>query len=267
MNSRIYCLISSIASVILGIILLICVCLAWYPSNRLARADGMSGSTYSDECELNIDIYYLESYENNVYKKAANPIDFSNVSTSSPIQGDQGVGATIMNQFGEGITGILIVANVTLFEQANGLFQLSAFTATDKILMLESMDESKDITAQLNQYQNNMLSNVVHFEKATVDFGTNEVVVDNTSVTSFIENKQKKKTVQLEASIQKSEVEANAMVTKQFCYLMDYDESQVNYLYEQMLTIFGKNANLDTPMLFQSDISFSLKKGSGINEA
>lgn len=267
MKSRIYQLISSIVSVLLGGVLLTCICLAWYTNNRNVNTGGINGGTNSDECELNIDIYYLESYENNVYKKAANPIDLSGVTTSNPIQGEQEVGTTIMNKFGEGITGLLVVANITLFENANGVYQLSAITPTESILMLESIDETKDITTQLNQYQNNMLSNAVHFKKATVDFNTNDVIVDNTGISSFIENKQKKNVVPLENSIQKSEADANSMVTQQFCYVMDYDDSQVNYLYEQMLTIFGKNVNLNTPMLFQSDISFRLNKGSDISEA
>lgn len=264
MNSKIYKLISSIASVLLCGVLLVCVCLAWYTNNQDVDTAGIQGVTSSDECNLTVDVYYLESFENNVYKKAVNPIDFNNVTASSPIEGEQELGTTIMNKFGEGITGILIVANVTLYEHASGSFQLSVSTPTNNILMLETVDETKSIPEQLNQYQNNMLSNVIHFEEATTDFTTHEVVVNHETMTSFIENKQKKRLVNLKSDIKKSEADADSIVTQQFCFVIDYDETYVNYLYEQMLTLFGKNANLDTPMLFQSDISFRLSKGSDV---
>lgn len=262
MNQKLFNLISSIASVLLCGILLVCVCLAWYTNNKEVQTGGLNGGTSSDECALTVEIYYLEKYENNIYTKSETPIDMSNASISSPIEGENPLGNTVMNKFGDGITGILIVADVTLFDHASGNFQLFATTPTKDILMLNQVDETKDITKQLNVYQNNRLSNVVHFKKATVDFTTNAVTLDNTSQISFIENKQKNCLLALENTITKSEEDAGKTAHQQFCFVMDYNDDYVNYLYEQMLTIFGKNANLDTPMLFQSDISFRLSKGS-----
>lgn len=264
MNQKIFNLISSIASVLLCGILLVCVCLAWYASNKEVQSNGLNGGTSSDECALSIEIYYLEKYENGVYTKSENPIDMTNISVSSPIEGENPLGNTIMKKFGDGITGLLVVADVTLFEHASGNFQLYATTPTKQILMLDQIDETKDIAAQLNTYQNNMLSNVIHLQKATVDFDTHAVAVDSTTQASFIENKQKNNLVALENRITKSELEAEQVSYQKFCFVMDYDDDYVNYLYEQMLTLFGKNANLDTPMLFQSDISFRLSKGSEI---
>ena len=262
MNQKIYNLISSITSVCLAVILFICVCLAWYSSNKETTTKGIYGSTDTDECALNVELYYLTGYSNNAYTKSSDPIDYSKVSASKPIKGEEELGDTIMNKFGEGVTGVLVVATVTLYDNADGNYQLSVSTKTKDILMVEEVDSSKNIADQLNQYQNNMLSNVIYLQKATVDFDTNKVEVASNDKLSFIENEQKNTKVKLESSIQKSLADAGKTTELKFCYIMDYDDNNVNYLYEQMLTIFGKDANLNTPMLFQSDISFIVSKGS-----
>ncbi len=45
MKNKIYNIIASLASLVLGVILLVCVCLAWYVMNDYAKAEGVTGIT------------------------------------------------------------------------------------------------------------------------------------------------------------------------------------------------------------------------------
>ncbi len=257
-----YKLISSIVSLTLCTILFICICFAWYTQNTQVEVDGITGNTTEDSCDIQINLYQLNQQNaDGTYVKSD-----TKVSDREPSATIESIDKTIMRHYGaldnsetsaidESITGILIEIIITIKENSEDTYALNACTPTDRLLMVDTTSVGQE-TADLAKYQQNKLSNVIELKEATV---TNNTVslVNNPSASFVAENRLKNTSIPLKENIQQS---------TSFYYVMDYADVQVNYLYEQMITIFGAYANLSTPILFQEDISFELYKGGAQNE-
>ncbi len=225
MKNKIYNLIASLASLVLGVILLVCICLAWYVTNDFAKVEGVTGITSKgDFYDISLTRYVateVEGQENTYTKGAA----LHTVDQTTILPYDE------LSSYTKVIYEISFSTN------------LQQFT-----LNLKNTSRRTNSFTKENSKYYNYLSNVAIFTKLKID--NSNFTIDASDTTKYFCDYSSFS----DDLIHQVSIYANQSVTETritLYLLFDYNKDHINQLY-------SANLGVNDTIYFKDDLTFVL---------
>lgn len=223
MKNKMYNLIASLASLVLGVILLVCVCLAWYVTNSSAKAEGIAGITSKGAFyDISLTRYIATETAENTYTKGAS---FNEVDQTAILPYDE------LSNYTKVIYEISFSTN------------LQQFT----LKLKNNSSRTNSFTYENSKYYN-YLSNVATFSKLKMS-GSN-IVVDDSDITKYYCNYSSFS----DGVIHQVPIYTDQSVTETrvtLYLLCDYNKEHINQLY-------SANLGINDAIYFKDDLTFIL---------